>query len=83
MAYRTTVIIAHRLTTVVNADNIAIVSNGQVIDQGTHRELLSREGFYSNLVSKQAFDPMEEDDEEQEVRNSTKESTYFRRCFSI
>jgi len=49
---RTTVVIAHRLTTIRNADKIAVVNEGKIVEQGTHDELLAmgKEGMYSNLV---------------------------------
>ncbi|KNE72455.1 hypothetical protein AMAG_16499 [Allomyces macrogynus ATCC 38327] len=51
---RTTLIIAHRLSTIVHADMIAVVKDGQVVEQGTHDELLANEnGLYSELWSKQ------------------------------
>lgn len=51
---RTILIIAHRLSTVVDADQIFVIENGQITDRGTHRELLSREGTYPNLWNVQA-----------------------------
>ncbi|KAF1976608.1 multidrug resistance protein-like protein 1 [Bimuria novae-zelandiae CBS 107.79] len=50
---RTTIVIAHKLSTIKNADNIAVMSNGSVIEQGTHDELLERKGAYAGLVSAQ------------------------------
>lgn len=50
---RTTIMIAHRLSTVKNADIIAVVSEGQVVESGTHRELLSKQGYYYDLVEAQ------------------------------
>ena len=52
-AGRTTLIIAHRLSTVVDCDNIVVMQDGRVIDQGTHRELLQRCGVYQTLVKTQ------------------------------
>lgn len=51
---RTTVIIAHRLATVRNADSIAVVDGGRVCEQGTHTELLSKGGVYKTLVEAQS-----------------------------
>lgn len=50
---RTTIIIAHKLSTIRKADNIAVVADGTVVEQGTHDELLSRDGAYSRLVKAQ------------------------------
>lgn len=50
---RTCVVIAHRLTTVQNADIIAVIQNGRVIEQGTHPQLLSKQGAYYALVNSQ------------------------------
>lgn len=50
---RTTLVIAHRLATVRGADKIIVMDEGQVVDQGTHEELISREGIYSVLYQLQ------------------------------
>lgn len=50
---RTVVIIAHRLSTVKNSDNIIYMEKGKIIEQGTHRELISLQGAYYNLVKNQ------------------------------
>ena len=52
---RTTIIIAHRLSTVYNSDSIAVLDKGRVIEQGTHSELMSQQGAYylMNTVQKQ------------------------------
>jgi subfamily B ATP-binding cassette protein MsbA len=53
MANRTVILIAHRLSTVKNADTIAVVAEGKVVEQGSHKELLSSNGLYSKLVNRQ------------------------------
>ncbi|HEX7929499.1 MAG TPA: ATP-binding cassette domain-containing protein, partial [Sphingomicrobium sp.] len=51
---RTTIIIAHRLSTVVGADRIAVLEDGHVAELGTHEELLDRGGLYADLWYRQA-----------------------------
>ena len=50
---RTVIIIAHRLSTIEKADKILVIDRGKIIQQGTHKELLSCEGLYAQLVKKQ------------------------------
>jgi ATP-binding cassette subfamily B protein len=50
---RTTIAIAHRLSTVVNADVIYVIDDGMIVERGTHSELLAQGGAYSNLYSEQ------------------------------
>ena len=52
-AGRTCIVIAHRLSTVKNADVIAVIENGTVVELGTHSELLSLKGSYFSLVNAQ------------------------------
>ena len=51
---RTTIVIAHRLSTVIDADEILVLEKGQVAERGTHRDLVTRPGsLYANLWQKQ------------------------------
>ncbi len=50
---RTSFVIAHRLSTIVNADIILVVNNGEVVEQGTHSELMALNGFYAEIYNSQ------------------------------
>lgn len=50
---RTSFVIAHRLSTIVNADIILVVNNGEVVEQGTHSELMAMDGFYTKIYNSQ------------------------------
>lgn len=56
MKNRTSIVIAHRLSTIQNADQIVVMSKGEIAEQGTHTELLSKNGDYKKLVEMQSFD---------------------------
>ena len=49
---RTCIVIAHRLSTIQNAHKISVFKEGQVLEEGTHSELMSNQSFYYNLQSK-------------------------------
>ena len=53
MCGRTSFIVAHRLSTIENADVILVMKDGKIIEQGNHHELLAKEGFYSHLYNSQ------------------------------
>lgn len=57
MVGRTTVLVAHRLSTIQSADSIAVVQNGEIIEQGIHAELMNKGGAFSNLVRIQQSHP--------------------------
>lgn len=50
---RTSLVIAHRLSTIRNADKICVIEDGKLIEEGSHDELLGKDGFYANLVNLQ------------------------------
>ena len=53
MKGRTSFVIAHRLSTIVNADMILVVNQGQIVEQGTHEELMKKNGFYTEIYNSQ------------------------------
>ena len=59
MRGRTSFIIAHRLSTIRNADLILCMKDGDIVEQGTHEELLAKNGFYADLYNSQ-FEHAEE-----------------------
>ena len=55
MKNRTSLIIAHRLSTIQKADVILVVKEGEIIEEGKHEELISKNGVYSKLIKLQSF----------------------------
>jgi subfamily B ATP-binding cassette protein MsbA len=60
MAGRTTILIAHRLSTVKGADRIYVIDKGQVVETGTHAELVRQKGLYARLAKAQDLDHLPE-----------------------
>ena len=56
MTNRTSVVIAHRLSTIQKADVIVVMNRGEIVEQGTHDELLAKNGTYAKLISLQSFE---------------------------
>ena len=56
MKNRTSIIIAHRLSTIQNADQIVVMQKGEIAEQGTHAELIAKNGVYKKLVDMQSFE---------------------------
>lgn len=55
MRNRTSLIIAHRLSTIQNADTIIVLENGEIVEQGTHHQLINNNGLYRRLIDMQTF----------------------------
>ena len=53
MEGKTSFIIAHRLSTIKNADKIIVIENGEIIEAGSHEELLKQKGYYYNTLNAQ------------------------------
>jgi ATP-binding cassette, subfamily B, heavy metal transporter len=58
MSHRTTLVIAHRLSTVIDADEIIVLNNGAIEERGTHASLLARNGLYTRMWAMQADEPV-------------------------
>ena len=53
MKDRTSFVVAHRLSTIQNADKIIVMNHGMIVETGTHQQLLARQGFYAKLYNSQ------------------------------
>ena len=56
MAGRTTLMISHRVSTIRNADEIVVLHDGQIVERGTHEELLALNGYYTELYNRQLIE---------------------------
>ena len=54
MKGRTSIVVAHRLSTVAGLDRIIVLSNGKIVEEGTHKELLKKDGAYKRLWARQS-----------------------------
>ena len=55
MKEKTSIVIAHRLSTIKNADKILVLNDGEIVESGSHLELLNLKGIYSNLIKLQSI----------------------------
>lgn len=78
-AGRTTITIAHRLSTIRDAHNIVVMSEGRIVEQGTHDELVAKQAAYYNLVSAQKIAAAEEMTAEEEAELNEKEEMLIRK----
>lgn len=83
-ANRTTISIAHKLSTIQKADNICVMSQGSLIEQGTHNELLARGGAYARLVFSQDLEraaekPVGESEEISDDETNEEDDQHFRK----
>ncbi|KAI6234119.1 P glycoprotein 11 [Aphelenchoides fujianensis] len=65
---RTTIVIAHRLSTLRDVDKIVVIDEGRVVESGSHAELLKKEGVYASLVAAQQFQQTDEKPEDEEKK---------------
>jgi ABC-type transport system involved in cytochrome bd biosynthesis fused ATPase/permease subunit len=81
---RTTIVIAHRLTTIQNADHIYVLDSGSVLEEGTHETLMAKEGGkYQSLVKRQQGEKTDEDDNIMNIEQALEEEKKFIRMFIV
>ncbi|PAV59795.1 hypothetical protein WR25_25744 isoform A [Diploscapter pachys] len=80
---RTTLVVAHRLSTIKNADKIVAIKDGEVVEIGTHQELLAKKGFYYELVNAQVFVDVDDEKPKLDRMASSPGSVTRRRTSSI
>ncbi len=78
MKGRTSFIIAHRLSTIKNADLILVMNHGDIVEQGTHQELLEKNGFYADLYNSQF-----EVEERISIKKKVQITSLLRMCFCL
>src|SRR3546814_18917030 len=67
---RTTIVIAHRLSTVIDADEIVVMDAGRIVERGSHAQLLLRDGVSADMWARKQADREREDQEEDEAARS-------------
>ncbi|KAI3555130.1 ABC transporter, partial [Colletotrichum abscissum] len=77
---RTTITIAHRLSTIKDAHNIVVMSSGRIVEQGTHNDLLAKQGAYYNLVTAQNIACVNEMDAEEEEAIDAEDDEIIRKA---
>ncbi|KAF5873575.1 putative leptomycin b resistance protein pmd1 protein [Botrytis fragariae] len=76
---RTTITIAHRLSTIKDADNIVVMTEGRIVEQGTHNDLLARQGAYYRLIEAQKIAEIKEMSAEEEAEIDAKDDQLVRK----
>lgn len=71
----TVVLVAHRLSTVINADSICVIDKGKVLEQGNHEELVAKKGIYASMVAKQLSKQADMLDQDKKGNGNTKNSS--------